>query len=79
MIATQARPGCSADVGFHAACQSDEFVIRQRKDGVGYAAGGPELVELGKRAIDDRGNGLWVTDRGNTPDRLAGVFTDKRR
>jgi hypothetical protein len=43
------------------------------------AAGGPKLVELRERPIDDRADGPWVTDRSDTPDRLAGVFTDKRR
>ena len=45
--------GSSADVGLHAACQSDEFAIGQRKDGVRDAAGGPKHLELSERTIHD--------------------------
>ena len=58
-------PAPSADVGLRAACQAEEFVVCQWKDGLRDAAGSPQLVELGERAVDDRSG--WAS--GDRPER----------
>jgi hypothetical protein len=78
-LALGVGPFSSTDVGLHTACQAEQFVIRQRKDGLRDAARSPQLVELGERTIDNRTNRLWVADRSDTSDRLVSVFAYKRR
>src|SRR5215217_5890416 len=60
-------------------CDREQVSIDQREDGVRNAAGSPELVEISKRTIDERPNGLWVPDRSDSTNRLAGVFADELR
>jgi hypothetical protein len=75
----RSRCNPSADVGFLAAGQRQEFVIGQWENGLRDAAGSPEFVELSERAINDRVDALWMADGSHPTDRLAGVFAYERR
>jgi hypothetical protein len=43
------------------------------------AAGGPQFVKLSERTVNDGTDGLWMADRRDASDRLAGVFADECR
>jgi hypothetical protein len=64
----------SVDVELPTTGQQQEFPVGQGEDRVRNATCGPELVEVSQRAIDDGGNGLWMTNGRYPADRLAGVF-----
>jgi hypothetical protein len=49
------------------------------KTACGMPPAGPQFLKFGKRAVDDGADGLWMADRRDASNRLAGVFADECR
>lgn len=56
----------------------DEIAIGHRKNRVRNTSSGPELIELGKGAINKSRNWFWMANRSDSANRLTGVFADER-